>query len=76
MRQAISLITSAVTLLGMWLAGNKRPSAWLVGLGNQALWFATIVAFSVWGLLPLNAALIVVYSRNFLRWRREERVDA
>jgi hypothetical protein len=73
MRQVISLATSCGTLLGMWLAGNKRPSAWLVGLGNQALWIATIVLFSVWGLLPLSLALIVVYSRNYLRWRHEDR---
>jgi hypothetical protein len=69
-RQLIALATSAVTIYGMWLAGSKRWQAWLVGLCNQGLWLVFIVAFGAWGLLPLNAALIGVYSRNLVLWRR------
>lgn len=71
MRQLIALATSVLTLVGMWLAGSKRWEGWLVGLCNQGLWLAFIVAFSAWGLLPLSVALTVVYSRNLLRWRRQ-----
>jgi uncharacterized Tic20 family protein len=71
-RQMLSLVTAALTLWGMWLAGNKRSAGWIVGLVNQAFWLATIVVFEVWGLLPLTAALVVVYSRNLLKWRRED----
>lgn len=73
MRQGIALLTSVVTLTGMWLAGSHRWQGWLVGLLNQILWLAFIVAFAAWGLLPLCAALIVIYGRNLLRWRAEER---
>lgn len=76
MRQAIALATSVVTLYGMWLAGSHRWTGWLVGLGNQALWLVCIVVFGVWGLLPLNVALVVVYSRNIVKWRRAERAVA
>ena len=69
MRQLIPLATSVVTLIGMWLAGSGSWKGWAVGLGNQALWLAFIFAFGAWGLLPLSAALIVVYTRNLLRWR-------
>ena len=75
-RQLVALATSVLTLIGMWLAGNRRASGWLVGLVNQALWFGFIVAFDAWGLLPLNAALIVVYSRNLRKWRQPAVVDA
>lgn len=71
MRQVLAFATSTMTLTGMWLAGSHRWQGWAVGLGNQALWLATIVAFDVWGLLPLSLALTVVYSRNLLRWRSE-----
>lgn len=71
MRQGIALATSALTLYGMWLAGSHRWQGWLVGLVNQVLWFAFIVAFGAWGLLPLNLALVVIYSRNIVKWRRE-----
>lgn len=65
----ISLATSAATLAGMWLAGSGSWTGWAIGLANQALWLAFIVAFAAWGLLPLSLALIVVYTRNLLRWR-------
>lgn len=67
----LSLCTSCVTLVGMWAAGSKQPWAWLVGLGNQTLWLAFIVMFQAWGLLPLTCALVVTYTRNHLRWKRE-----
>lgn len=70
-RQLLPLATSVVTLIGMWMVGNKNPLGWLVGLGNQTLWGWFIVAFHAWGLLPLSCALSVVYSRNLLRWRRD-----
>jgi hypothetical protein len=72
MRQVVALLTSGFTLWGMWLAGNKDWKGWAVGLGNQALWLVFIVAFGAWGLLPLSLALIVTYTRNLVRWRREE----
>ncbi len=68
-RQGIALATSILTLAGMWLAGSHRWEGWLVGLLNQVLWIAFIVAFGAWGLLPLSLALIVVYTRNLVRWR-------
>ncbi len=70
MRQGLALLTSTVTLYGMWLAGSHRWTGWLVGLANQALWLAFIVMFGAWGLLPLNVALVVVYSRNLVKWKR------
>jgi len=65
-------LLSAGTLGNMWLVGNKNKLGWVVGLANQALWITFIVLFSAWGLLPLALALIVLYTRNLVRWRREE----
>lgn len=69
MKQGIALLTSIVTLYGMWLAGSHDWRGWLLGLVNQVLWFVFIVAFGAWGLLPLNIALVFVYSRNLVAWR-------
>jgi len=55
----------------MWVVGNRSWKGWAIGLGNQALWLVFIFAFQAWGLLPLSLALIVTYSRNLIRWRRE-----
>ncbi len=70
MKQAIPWMTSAVTLYAMWVIGNKKWWGWLVGLGNQVLWVALAVVFKTWGLLPLTACLIVLYTRNLLAWRK------
>jgi hypothetical protein len=50
------------------LAGNKNRHAWAIGLANQALWLIWIVASESWGLIPMNAALWIVYARNHLKW--------
>ena len=64
----LPFLLSALTIWMTLLAGNKHRSAWLVGLANQALWLVWIVATEAWGLVPLNAALWVVYLRNHLKW--------
>jgi hypothetical protein len=64
----LPFVLSALTIWMTLLAGNKHPSAWLVGLVNQALWLVWIVATEAWGLVPLNAALWVVYARNHFKW--------
>ena len=61
-------LMSAVTIWMTLLAGNKHKSAWLVGIGNQALWLTWIVTVDAWGLIPMNIALWVVYARNHLKW--------
>lgn len=62
---------SAVTILTMWMAGNKNNHAWAVGLGGQFLWLSWIITSESWGLLPSNLVLWIVYGRNHLKWRRE-----
>lgn len=70
-RDYLPWFMSAITIWMTLLAGNKHRSAWLVGLGNQALWLFWIVSMQAWGLLPMNAALWVVYARNHLKWSRK-----
>jgi hypothetical protein len=68
---ALPWVMSAVTLYAMYLAGNKSPVAWMLGLGNQALWLLFIVHTAAWGLLPMLVGMVVIYSRNLLKWKRE-----
>ena len=66
----IPYILSAITIYMFVLAGNKSKHAWLVGLGNQALWLTWIILSSTWGLLPMNLALWFVYARNHIKWNK------
>lgn len=63
-------LLSAITIYMTVLAGNKARKAWLFGIANQALWLVWILATASYGLLPMNAALWVVYARNHLKWSR------
>lgn len=61
-------LMSATTVLAMYLAGEKKPSAWILSIANQMLWLIWILASQSWGLLPMNAALWVVFIRNYRKW--------
>jgi len=52
----------------MLLAGNKKRGAWAVALANQFLWLIWIFLTATWGLLPMNIALWIVYTRNYVKW--------
>lgn len=71
MTTALSLLTSVLTLTGIWLVSKKRWEGWAVGLANQTLWLALIVVTQAWGLLLLAGALVVIYSKALVTWRRE-----
>jgi hypothetical protein len=63
-------LLSIITAYSMLLAGNKKKSAWFVGLVNQLLWLVWIVLSGTWGLIPMNIVLWIVYGRNYLKWSK------
>lgn len=67
-RKYLPWLLSALTIWMTFLAGEMNPHAWLIGLGNQALWLVWIVTCRAWGLLPMNIALWVVYGVNHWKW--------
>ena len=75
-RTLLPWATSAGTLLAMWLLGQKKSVGWTVGLVNQVLWVTFSIMFKAWGLLPLTAALIVVYTKALVAWRRDDLAEA
>lgn len=68
-------LLSAITIFATVLTGNKHRLAWIVSLAGQALWLVYIVASGSWGFLPLTATLTVLYLRNHLKWREENRLE-
>jgi hypothetical protein len=65
-------IMSAITIWQVLLAGNQWRYAWLVGLFNQSLWLCFILAAEAYGLLPMNMALWIVYTRNHIKWTKKK----
>ncbi len=72
-RTYLPWLMSALTIYMTFLQGEKRISGWIVGLCNQFLWLAFAFGTQTWGLLPLNAALWYLYTRNLLKWRADAR---
>ena len=64
-------IMSAITVWSMWLAGDRKKLAWVLGLINQGLWLLFIFQTKAWGLLPMNVALVITYSRNLIITKKE-----
>lgn len=68
-----SWVLTAVGVFGLFVAGSKRKWGWSVGIGAQVLWVAYALDSGQYGFLVSAAAYGWVYTRNFLRWRAEER---
>lgn len=66
-------LLSAISIAQIVMAGNKHPNAWLLGLANQVLWLTWILTSQNYGLLPMNLAIWVVYTRNHFKWKKEEK---
>ena len=66
----LPFLMSAITIYTMFLAGDKKKYTWIVGLVNQLLWLTWIITIQAWGLLPMNIALWVMYTRNHLKWNK------
>lgn len=62
-------VLSTITLWMTFVAGNKHPNTWAIGLVNQLLWLIWIISIQKWGLLPMNIGLWILYYRNHLKWR-------
>lgn len=69
----IPWITSAGTLLAVWLSGRNLRLSWKVSLLNQAMWLVFILTYEAWGLLPLTLALAGIFTRHLWRTRGGER---
>lgn len=63
-------LLSAVTLWMTYLQGEKNILSWVVGLVGQLGWFILTFVTGLYGLLPLNIGLTVLYYRNYVKWKR------
>jgi hypothetical protein len=75
MKQLIPLALSANTLALMWLVGDRKVLGWWLAVFGQVGWAVFIVTFAAWGLLPMWAGLSFTYTRNLIKWRREQRQE-
>jgi hypothetical protein len=67
---AVQLSASALTLTGQWFYGNKAKWGPVLGILAQVPWWTIMIQGSLWGLLPVNSALLIIHTRNLWKWTR------
>lgn len=69
------VISAALTLTSMLAIGQKRWEEWGLAFMNSVVVciLAVHVAPKQWALIPTNLICLVIYTRNLIKWQREER---
>ena len=61
---------SALTIIIIWLMGNKSLWGPRLGFFGQGLWIWFAISSHNLGLLPSCVALLIVYGRAWRKWAR------
>ena len=70
MRFSAELTASFLILSSMWFAADKRLLAPGLGILGCIILVALFIQQQQWGLLPMELFVIVLYSRQALRWQK------
>lgn len=70
-----SLVLAAIGITGLYLAGKKNYWGWAIGIFAQLLWIAYAINTKQYGFLATAVAYAWIYSKNFIQWRKLERVN-
>ena len=68
-----SYLLSIISLVTLWLIGNKNKAGFILGLLNQILWIWYALMLKQYGLLVGVMAYAVIYIRNLIKWNKDEK---
>lgn len=71
MDTAVQLMASGLTMASMWFYGSKLKLGPVFGLLAQVPWWIIMIHGSLWGILPVNSAMLLIHSRNLWKWMKE-----
>lgn len=64
-------ILSGLSIITMWLMGNKSRWGPAIGIVSQELWFYYCITTHQYGLLLGAVFYLVIHIRNYILWTRE-----
>jgi hypothetical protein len=70
-----SVLLATIGVVGLLIAGQKNHWGWFINICAQLLWIAYAYFTAQPGFYLSAVAYGAVYLRNWLKWRREERVS-
>jgi integral membrane sensor domain MASE1 len=65
-------LLSGLSIFVLWGIGNKWWWIWAIGLFSQLGFFYMIFDRNLYGLIPAHAVYVVIYTRNLIRWHKED----
>lgn len=68
--QILSWFASACSLAGMYVVGKKIWWGWLFNIATLPALVYINLHFHLWGFLPCNAVVFVIFVKNAVQWRR------
>ncbi len=66
----MDLFLSVLSMLMLWLMGNKSHLGPIVGVINQFFWLYYTLSTKQYGLLPGVVGFGIIHVRNVIKWRR------
>lgn len=74
MLSLVSWIAAATELFGIWVVGNKNKWGFIINIVAGLMWIAVAVFnLPAQGLLLVVVPALFINTRNFIRWRRENK---
>lgn len=58
------------------LLGERKTSAWLVGVAQQFLWITYALVTTQYGFIISAVIFTVINARNYVKWRQLDREEA
>ncbi len=65
------LAASFVTILQIWLYGDRTAWGPIAGLASTVLWVAVMYQLAAWEFAPLNVVTLAVHFRNLRKMKME-----
>lgn len=66
------LMISVITIVSAWLIGNKSVWGQRLGLLANLCWWAYVLIYRRYGLIPMEAMFTIIMVRNVIKWEKEK----
>jgi hypothetical protein len=65
------LMISTVTIAASWFIGNKNVWGQRLGMVANLSWWAYVLIYHRYGLIPMECMFTVIQIRNLIKWEKE-----